>query len=322
MKQINERTMTAVTAALLALCLCAAVLLGFVGYGREENEQTDGGSHIITEDTPLDGVSSPDETSDESSDEIPDDGESGENRPDEVETVPTLTDFLRAAMEPVGQCLYIYGGGWNEADDGAGIEAMTKGVSPRWKEFFDAHDEWYNYEDYLYNIHDGLDCTGLLGYAAYQVFGDRYSDSGYVFTSGTVGENYLRLFGGTLTPADETDKHRVGDIMVTNGHVWLSFGECADGSVLILHSSPPNPTFSGTPVPGKQNGLSVSLAERAMTAYAPEAYARYPHNCVRDMSFLTDYDRYTFPESVLPDRDGLREMSADEVVAFLLGTNE
>ena len=75
MKQINERTMTAVTAALLALCLCAAVLLGFVGYGREENEQTDGGSHTITEDAPLDGVLSPDESFDETPEEIPDGGE-------------------------------------------------------------------------------------------------------------------------------------------------------------------------------------------------------------------------------------------------------
>ena len=110
------------------------------------------------------------------------------------------------ALEPVGSTLYIYGGGWNEEDTGAGVEAMTYGPSPRWKEFFDKNNETYDQEKHKHEIHNGLDCTGYLGYAVFQVFGDRYAKDGYVFTSGTVGENFVRLFGGSITPKDKIKK--------------------------------------------------------------------------------------------------------------------
>lgn len=39
--------------------------------------------------------------------------------------IHTTTDFLKNALKPVGQTLYIYGGGWNEAQTGSGTEALT-----------------------------------------------------------------------------------------------------------------------------------------------------------------------------------------------------
>lgn len=42
--------------------------------------------------------------------------------------IHTTTDFLKNALKPVGQTLYIYGGGWNEAQTGSGTEALTLGL--------------------------------------------------------------------------------------------------------------------------------------------------------------------------------------------------
>lgn len=39
--------------------------------------------------------------------------------------IHTTTTFLKNALKPVGQTLYIYGGGWNEAQTGSGTEALT-----------------------------------------------------------------------------------------------------------------------------------------------------------------------------------------------------
>lgn len=43
--------------------------------------------------------------------------------------IHTTTTFLKNALKPVGQTLYIYGGGWNEAQTGSGTEALTLGLS-------------------------------------------------------------------------------------------------------------------------------------------------------------------------------------------------
>ena len=49
----------------------------------------------------------------------------------------SLERFLEIAIEPVGQTMYVWGGGWNEEDTGAGVEAVTIGVSDHWASFFE-----------------------------------------------------------------------------------------------------------------------------------------------------------------------------------------
>ena len=51
-----------------------------------------------------------------------------------------------------------------------------------------------------------------------------------------------------------------------------------------------------------------------MKKIAPDAYGRYSSNCSRGMSYLTDYDLYRFPDEVLSDPDGYREMSVDDMM--------
>ena len=67
--------------------------------------------------------------------------------PSQTEPVTTppdtisLLDFLQTAVQPVGSTMYIWGGGWNEEDTGAGVEAVTLGVSSRWAEFAAGQEE-------------------------------------------------------------------------------------------------------------------------------------------------------------------------------------
>lgn len=42
--------------------------------------------------------------------------------------------------------MYIWGGGWNEEDTGAGVEATRLGLAPAWVEFTSQQDSSYDYE--------------------------------------------------------------------------------------------------------------------------------------------------------------------------------
>ena len=68
----------------------------------------------------------------------------------------TIKELLKAAMLPLGSTLYVYGGAWNEADTGAGEEAMTFGVSPEWKKFYDSKDETYDFDKFRFQVHEGI----------------------------------------------------------------------------------------------------------------------------------------------------------------------
>ncbi|MDE5600026.1 MAG: hypothetical protein K2I60_00230 [Oscillospiraceae bacterium] len=51
---------------------------------------------------------------------------------------------------------------------------------------------------------------------------------------------------GDFTPAKDVKKHHVGDIMSGEGHVYICIGECDDGSIVIVHSSPCGVQINGT----------------------------------------------------------------------------
>lgn len=226
----------------------------------------------------------------------------------------TVSELMCSATQPIGKCLYVYGGGWNEEDTEAGIEALSYGISPMWIEFYNNNSSLYNYKTTRYQIHNGLDCTGYVGWCMYQLFGDKYSENGYVFPSEKMADGYNRLFGAEITPRGKVKKFTCGDIMTKAGHVYIVLGSCPDGSVVFMHASPPCVSLCGTYTPdGRKSSMAVALATEYMKKYFPECYTKYP-NCSRNTSYLTDYSSVSLPQSILPDPDGYRNMDAAAIL--------
>ena len=236
-------------------------------------------------------------------------------------TVPdtvSILDFLRIASQPVGGTMYVWGGGWNEEDTGAGVEAVTLGLSPQWATFAAKQGSGYDMNDTRYQIHDGLDCSGFVGWAVYNVLERENGRPGYVMSSTKMAETFAGMGLGTYTPAPEVTDWQAGDIMSMKGHVWIVVGRCEDGSVLLLHASPPGVMFSGTKDAGGGATQATVLAEKIMREQYPDWYARFPESA-RPHSYLTGSSSMRWSGEILSDHEGLREMSAEEVAEMLFG---
>ncbi len=228
----------------------------------------------------------------------------------------SVIGFLKIASAPVGETMYVWGGGWNEEDTGAGIEAVTLGVSPRWSEFATLQDEKYDYKSTKYQIHDGLDCSGYIGWAVYNVLESENGHEGYVLSSTSMASAYADIGLGKFTDKKDVKDWRAGDIMSMKGHAWISLGQCEDGSVLLLHSSPPGVAFCGTELPDGGESEAVRLAEQIMREHYPDWYGKYP-NCSRPYSYLTESSSMRWNENVLSDNEKVRNMSAYEIAKLI-----
>lgn len=229
--------------------------------------------------------------------------------------IPTLLSFLKNAIMPVGTTMYIWGGGWNEADTGAGLEAMSIGLSPAWINFYNSQNSSYNHEFHRYEIHNGLDCSGYVGWVLYNTFGNKYSNTGYVYKSSTITSKLSSMgFGNYIT--SYTYDFKPGDICSMAKHVWICLGTCNDGSVLVLHSSPPGVRLCGTLLSDGSVSEAVLLAQETMQKYYPNWYSRYP-NCNSNYNFITTSSKLRMYESTLQDPDGLRNYNAYQIIDYL-----
>ena len=233
-----------------------------------------------------------------------------------AEKQKTLKHFIQIAMEPVGETMYVWGGGWNKADTAAGIEALSIGVSPNWKAFYEKQDKHYDTKKAAYMIHNGLDCSGFIGWSLFNLIPNT---QGYVMKSGVLTKTLAGYGWGAWYPKSTVKTHIAGDIMGMTGHVWISLGTCDDGSVLILQSSPPGVSLYGTQS-GNQKTKAVKLAENYIHKYYPGWYEKFP-NCKRWSSYLTSYDMFRWNEKFLPDPDGYRKMSPEEILKDLFSEN-
>lgn len=241
-----------------------------------------------------------------------------ETAPPEPES-PSILDFLRIAAQPVGQTMYIWGGGWNEEDTGAGIEAVTLGVSPQWTAFAATQDSSYNYKNTRYQIHDGLDCSGYAGWAVYNVLETENGNPGYVCKASTMAQTLSDRGLGDYIPAADMSQWLPGDIMSMKGHVWIAVGMCDDGSVLLLHASPPGVMFSGTLLPDGSRSEASALAEQIMQERFPDWYSRYPRSA-RSHDYLKNSSAMRWSAYVLNDPENLRDMTAEEVVSLIFAS--
>lgn len=225
----------------------------------------------------------------------------------------TLKSLLETALLPLGSTMYVYGGGWNTGDSGAENFSLSSDIVSDWRRFFEAQDAAYDFREHLYERRCGLDCSGYVGWVLNRVLG-KNAEEDCVMKAAKMAQAFAARGWGYFLPRSEVREHRVGDVMSTEGHVYFSLGECADGSVLLLHSSPPGVTISGTVTPrGSRESNAAALAEKIMSNYYPRWHERYPFY-VKGISYLTDYDGMRWHlegKGVLTDADGYGIMNAE-----------
>ncbi len=262
---------------------------------------------------------------------------SAENIPHCTPGLGTVKNFLATAMQPVGQTLYIWGGGWK--DDGGTYASETArhiGVWPQWKEFFDSQNSSYNFLDYAISEDGeskipipayrplGLDCSGYRGWILYNVFHNKDMEgAGYVFPSGRTAGFIDNDWGVAIKPEDIQD-FKAGDIMAKPGHTYIVIGQCSDGSVVFVHSSPPGVHICGTVTPtGNEQSEAIALAANYMKKYYPEYDEKYSHHgYVRSGDYLTQYTQLRWnTDGAMKDPDGYTEMTAEQVLKDLFNEN-
>lgn len=230
----------------------------------------------------------------------------------------SIERLLTISKAPLGKTMYVWGGGWNEEDTGAGTEAVTLGVSPRWEDFAKRQDKNYDFHTTRYQIHCGLDCSGYIGWLVYNLMETESGNAGYVVSASKMSKFLAQKGLGTYTKNFEVKEWQAGDIMSMKGHTWLSLGSCEDGSVVVLHASPPGITLSGTLLPDGKKSMAVELAEKYMCKYYPEWYKKYSVKPC-EYKYLTDSDRMRWSSQILSDESGLRKKRGGEVLQWLFG---
>lgn len=238
------------------------------------------------------------------------------------DTISTIKNFLTTAISPVGSTMYIWGGGWNKADTGAGKDGLRIGLNPNWRAFCNKQKASYNYRHHRYAFGKGLDCSGFVGWSIYNIrkIKNGKPGQGYVTKSSKVASSYASYGWGTYTKANNVKDWKAGDIMSSPSHVYIVIGSCSDGSVVLVHSSPAGVRLSGTPdKKGKTESIAVKLARTYMKKY-PSWYSRYP-SCGKDMYYLTDFNQFRWKinekDGFMSDPDEYRTKTAKQILRDL-----
>lgn len=246
----------------------------------------------------------------------------------------TMQAFLNIALEPLGTTMYVWGGGWNEEDTGLGASSERIGISPAWETFAKQQTSDYDFEDYRFEREKGLDCSGYIGWIVYNLFETEDNQEGYVVKSTEMAENFAYRGWGTLI--QNPKEFLVGDIVSMEGHVWICLGTCKDGSVLLIHSSPPGVSVCGTSLveqkpfqDDNQNDTAdtnqsqnasqsqaVLLATKFMTMYYPNWQEKYPNREVPS-SYLKEVSVMRWNHHTLSDAEEYQKLSAEEVITQL-----
>lgn len=232
--------------------------------------------------------------------------------------------FLEKSLEPVGSTMYIWGGGWNDADSNAGTTSTQIGLSAQWERFAIEQDETYDFREYRFERENGLDCSGYVGWVVYNTFEKKDNQPGYVTISTQLAENLANRGWGTLL--QNPKEFLPGDVVSMDGHVWICLGSCADGSVLLVHSSPPGVSVCGTVVPqdsidetlDQKDGKSIAeqLAEEYMTTYYPDWQEKYPNRTVSS-SYLENVSVFRWNKDTMSDAEKMQEMKGEEIIVYM-----
>lgn len=229
----------------------------------------------------------------------------------------TIKNYLLGSLQPVGQALYVWGGGWNDAN--------RKGVSPTWNEWYNSQSSSYNYNNYkdlsTSTRAKGLDCSGFVGWSTYQVMHTKSGQSGgYTVVAADVGSYYKSLgWGKVLSQKDlAADDYTLkpGDVGFNSGHTWIVVGQCSDKSVVIVHSTPnAGCQLAGTCTPdGNYNSEAISLAKKYMAKYGGFTKYDYHTSCG---NYIRNGQYFRWNSSILSDPDGYKKKTAAQILADL-----
>ena len=199
----------------------------------------------------------------------------------------TIRHLLEVALQPVGKTVYVWGGGW-----GGVPEATTIGVSPRWEQFFKQQTSSYDYRTTRYQAHDGLDCSGFVGWVMYNTFNTEDGHGSYVMLAQVMAKTFSNWGWGSYRTARN-----------------------------IVHSSPKGVMINGTVSrKGKKKSKAWKLAKKYMKKYYPEWYSKFK-DVRRGMAYLKSYSKMSWyidtPNSVMSDPEGLRGMNAAQVLKVI-----
>ena len=238
-------------------------------------------------------------------------------KPTDSTGTKTIKNYLAGALQPVGQALYVWGGGWTDS--------TRKGVSPAWKEWYDSQNSSYDYSYYkdlsAATRAKGLDCSGFVGWAAYQVMHTESNiGSGYTVVSGDVGSYYKsKGWGSIVTQANLSASNwtlKPGDVGYNDGHTWIVIGQCSDKSVVIVHSTPQaGCQIAGTPTPsGNYVSEAIELAKKYMSKYT--GFSKYNYH-TSSGNYIRNGNYLRWNRSTLADPDGYMNMTADAILVDL-----
>ena len=243
---------------------------------------------------------------------------SSSNSPTAPTSERTIKNYLAGALQPVGQALYVWGGGWNDS--------KRKGVSPTWISWYNSQSSSYDYNNYRdlsdANRAKGLDCSGFVGWASYQVMHTKSGEgSGYTVVSGDIGsyyqntlkwgqivnQNYLSQTGWKMQP---------GDIGYDDGHTWIVLGQCPDKSAVIVHSTPQaGCQIAGTCTPdGDYDSQAIALAKTYMSKYKGFTKYNYHTSCG---NYIRRGNYFRWNRSTLSDPNGYLNKTANQILADL-----
>ncbi len=252
----------------------------------------------------------------------------------------TIKNFIKTSFEPVGTTLYIYGGAWDFQDIGSSNQARKIGLDSSYTDFFKNNDLNFTYKaknplnsyypsmQYNEYYYAGMDCSGYVGWAMYNLLNTQSNNKGYVEPAKTMSQTFSEKLGlGTKTLKFKPSDFKPGDIYSMSGHVWISLGACKDNSILILHSTPSD---SYTKMPGggvqlsalgKKGSEAHKLASVYMNRYYNQWNSRYPV-AVKSYKDYTDKSKdvlgkfsFNINETGVLDPDGYLNMTPRQVLA-------
>lgn len=231
----------------------------------------------------------------------------------------TIKTMLSTGLGPMGHTLYIFGGGWRP-NGGTGMSERI-GVNPDWRQFFDSQDSSYNEKDYARQREKGLDCSGFVGFVAYNIMNTQNGGSRILTNAKYTGPHYSDLGLGDHFDSLGHQSFQAGDYMYNDGHAYIVIGQAEDGSVALMHSSPKGVKLGATPTPeGGWNSQARTLVTNYMETYFPEYYA-IDNRLMVGLDYLTNYKKFTWSEDLVTDPHSYRDLPLDVILEDLFNSN-